>query len=81
MPVLVIRQGLGRNDGNAIIWRCQVAEIDRHILIFQMRLRKWRLTHEVTQFGSSMGEQPDTIREQVIEFPVLCNIQRQAVQG
>ena len=80
-PLLVVGQRGCRDHGNAVLGRCQRVEVDGHVVVDQMRLRKRCMAQDVAEIVGAMREEVLAVRKQVIEAAVTCDFTGQLTEG
>src|SRR5260221_9876028 len=71
-PHLVIGERRGGDDRDLVVHRRYVPEVDRHVLVHQMRGRERRPTQDVTELVGAVCEQVFAVTHQIIEPAVTA---------
>jgi hypothetical protein len=69
-PVFIVGEGRGRNHRDLVVRRRECAEVDRNILIDEMRLGEWRMSQDVAELVGAMRDQVFAVRKQIVEAAV-----------
>ncbi len=80
-PFLVLGQGRGDDDGNPVVGRGFMGEVDAQVLVRQMRLRKGVAALGVAQRGRRMGPECFAVGQQEVERSVRRDACREVAQG
>ena len=80
LPGLIARQGLGRNDAQAVIQGICLRKVHAQVSVHQLGIGKRPLAHQVPQPRRAMGKHGLSVRQQEVEDAMLGRALRDFAQ-